>query len=48
MHSGGRRGSKGGDASVLVRIVVSAPVRTLRRVDDVKRLDSGSAQEKVG
>jgi hypothetical protein len=41
-------GSKHGDASVLVRIVVSAPVKRFTRVQDVRCLDVGQGLEKVG
>lgn len=41
-------GSKSGDASVLVRIVVSAPVKMFIRVADVRSLDAGQGLEKVG
>lgn len=40
-------GSKNGDASVLVRLVVSAPVRVVRRLTDVAQLGSGDELEKV-
>lgn len=41
-------GSNRCEASVLVRVVVSAPVRMVRRVESVQQLGGGDGLEKVG